>query len=560
MGDLAREVLQATLSQAVSHFQAGRLDQAEALCRRALDVAPDQPEALNLLGVILSERGNPLLALKALDRSIALDPRRPAFHGNRGEILRRWGLPEEAIESCRRALELEPRAADALNTQGLALMQLGRAPEAVRCFQAAREANPAMPEPAYNLGGARKMLGDWPGAVEAQRAAIALRPGYAEAWYEIGCVLERLDDLDGAAAACRRALELRAVYPEAWAQLGDVLLQAGDQGEAIAAYRRSVALAPGLATSLYRLSLALLGHGDFDEGWRLYESRHAAGEGLIPRPPPLPMPRWQGESLAGRRLLIVTEQGYGDHIQLARFVPLLARQGVGITLGVSPELESLMLGLEGATRVVSRLEDTWASGCDRWEHIGSLPLRLGLRADAIPAPMSYLRADARKSAAWHERLTALGPGRKVGLVWAGRPTHANDWRRSIPFESLAPLASIPDVHWIGLQKGDRAADVRSAMAGPKVLALGDQLGDFADSAALIDALDLLISVDSAPAHLAGALGRPVWTLLPMQPDWRWRPDGERSRWYPTMRLIRQRARGDWGGVVDRVAQALRAGG
>lgn len=138
MGDLAREVLQATLSQAVGHFQAGRLDQAEALCRRALDVVPDQPEALNLLGVILSERGNPLLALKALDRSIALDPSRPAFHGNRGEILRRWGLPEEAIESCRRALELEPRAADALNTQGLALMQLGRAPEAVRCFQAAR--------------------------------------------------------------------------------------------------------------------------------------------------------------------------------------------------------------------------------------------------------------------------------------------------------------------------------------------------------------------------------------------------------------------------------------
>lgn len=553
---LAR-VFEATVALAREHFHAGRLVDAETVCRRALTLAPGHAETLNMLGVVIAERGNPLLALKFIDQALQAAPATASFHTNRGEILRRWGLIEEGLESCRRAAELAPASADARNNLGAALLDLGRTVEAVPHFVAARQANPAMTQACFNHGRALKALGDWTGSMEAQRAAIAANPAYAEAWYELACVLERVGDLQAAAEACHRAVALKPVFPEAWIEAGDIATNAGDLQAAVSAYRRAVELAPDSAIANYQLAICLLGLEQFEEGWRLYEARQAPSPTPV-EPPPLPMPMWRGEPMAGRKLLVLTEQGFGDHIQFSRLIPQLARSGIEVVVGASPEVAPLMHGLPGVTRVITQIEDCWTSGCDRWVFVCSLAMHLGVRAGSIPAEVPYLAAEPDKVAAWRARLAALGPGRKVGLVWAGRSTHANDWRRSIRFADLAPLAEVPGVRFIGLQLGERAADAGATGGGLDVTAVGHELADFGDTAALLSALDLLVSIDSAPVHLAGALARPVWTLLPFQPDWRWRPDHERSRWYPTMRLFRQAQQSDWSEVIARVRDELHA--
>jgi len=337
--------------------------------------------------------------------------------------------------------------------------------------------------------------------------------------------------------------------------LGDALTSLGNIDEACSAYRRALQVSPAYTVARYQLSLALLGRGEFAEGWQLYESRFDPTMPERVTPPMLPMPMWQGEPLAGRSLLVITEQGYGDHVQFARFVPLLARQGARIVMGASPEMLDLTATIKGVTRVVSHMSDAWDSGCDYWAFVGSLPLRLAVAADQLPDAVPYLGADPARVQAWRERLSPYGGALKVGLGWAGRPTHSNDWRRSIAFQKLAPLAAARDTVFVSLQTGERARDPAAA-GGLPVIEWGGELRSFADTAALISALDLLIAVDTAPAHVAGALGHPVWTLLPFQPDWRWRLDTETSRWYPTMRLFRQQRSGDWDEVIARVASSL----
>jgi len=553
----AGRVLEATLALALDRYRGGRLTDAESLFRRVIEMAPAHADAANMLGVVLAERGNPLQALKFVDRAITLEPGRAAFHTNRGEILRRWGLVDEALQSCRRAAELAPGSAEARNNFGLALLGCGQVAEAVGHFRAAIVANAGMAQAHFNLGRAMRALGDLPAARASLDAALRVHPAFAEAWYELACVQERMDDPEASIASARRALEYKPALAEAWVQIGDGYTALADGDCAHEAYRQALRINPEYAVARYQLSLCLLGRGEFDEGWRQYESRQDPTIPGAVTAPLLPMPMWQGEPIAGRRLLVLTEQGYGDHIQFCRLVPHLASHGIEVWLGASPELAALMHGLPGVSRVFTQVEEAWTCGCDYWTFVGSLPLRFGLQASAVPAQVPYLAADTRRVAAWRDRLQALGPGRKVGLVWAGRPTHGNDWRRSIPFEELAPLLQVPGVVFVSLQKGPAAAQVAQPGTGATLHSIGNELADFADTAAALSALDLLISVDSSPVHLAGALGRPVWTLLPFQPDWRWRLDGEVSRWYPTMRLYRQRRRGDWPEVIERAAQALR---
>jgi tetratricopeptide (TPR) repeat protein len=401
-----------------------------------------------------------------------------------------------------------------------------------------------------------KALQRWTEAGQALRDSLAADPRYAEAWYELATVQERQDASAESIESCQRALECRPAFPEALVALGDAWTSLRNADKATDAYRRALQVNPEFAVARYQLSLCLLGQGCFAEGWQLYESRFDPAIPGAVTPPMMPMPMWQGEELAGRKLLVLTEQGYGDHIQFARFVPLLAGRGAEVVVGASPEMLALTRMLEGATRVVTQIEDAWASGCDYWLYVGSLPLRLGIAADQVPATVPYFRVDRAQAQAWRGRLSSYEGALKVGLCWAGRPTHGNDWRRSMPFKQLAALAGIPNVAFIGLQTGERAADAGEAPHGMRFMQCGGELRDFSDTAALLSELDLLISVDSAPVHLAGALARPVWTLLPFQPDWRWRLDEDVSRWYPTMRLIRQRSPGDWDDVIVRIAGML----
>ena len=549
-------VVQATLSLALQRFQERRLAEAESLYRRALEIYPGNADALNMLGVVLAERGNPLLSLKYIDDAIRLAPGNAAYLTNRGEILRRWGMLEEGLVCCERAVELDPSSPEARNNLGLALLGKGQFAQAMPHSQAAIALKPQMAQAHFNLGRALKGLRRWPEAAQALANAVAADPRYAEGWYELATVQERLDDSAGSVKSCEKALECRADFPEALIALGDAFTSLRSPENAIGAYRRALQANPGHALATYQLSLCLLGQGYFAEGWKLYESRFDPAIPGAVAPPLMPMPMWQGEELAGKRLLVLTEQGYGDHIQFARFVPLLARRNVDIVVGASPEMRELTATLEGVTRTVSQVEDAWTAGCDYWTYVGSLPLRLGIGAGRVPAAVPYLRVDPARAQAWHTKLSQFGSALKVGLCWAGRPTHGNDWRRSIPWPQLAPLARVPNVVFFSIQTGDRASDAETALDGMRLVRCGDELRDFSDTAALLSHLDLLVSVDSAPVHLAGALARPVWTLLPFQPDWRWRLNETVSRWYPTMRLFRQQRSGNWEELVGRVAEAL----
>jgi tetratricopeptide (TPR) repeat protein len=556
-GGAARAV-QMTLGLALRRFTERRLAESEALYRRALEMYPGHADALNMLGVVLAERGNPLQALKYIEEAIRIAPASAAYHTNRGEILRRWGMHEEGLAACARAVELDPNSPEARNNLGLALLGRQACAEALPHFQAAIVLQPGMAPARMNLGRALKGLGRWPEAAVALREAVAANAGYAEAWYELATVEERMGEAEASVESCRRALECRAEFPEACVALGDAWDALGKGEQAREAYRRALQLNPAYSVASYQLSLCLLGQGYFAEGWKLYESRFDPAIPGGQAQPVLPMPMWQGEELLGKRLLVLTEQGYGDHVQFIRFVPLLARRGVDIIVGASPEMRALTETLEGVQRVITQVEEAWDCGCDYWTFVGSLPLRLGIGAGRVPAPVPYLRADPQRVQAWRERLAARSGVLKVGIVWAGRPTHGNDWRRSIALKRFAPLAGVAGVAFYALQTGDRAADAHDAPAGLELIPLGQELKDFADTAALLAGLDLLISADTATAHLAGALARPVWTLLPFQSDWRWRLDTDLSRWYPTMRLFRQQRPGDWDEVLGRAAQALAA--
>jgi len=553
----AARALQATLALALQRFQERRYGEAEALYKQVLAQSPADADALNMLGLVMAEAGNPLQAIKYIEQAIHLAPGRAAYHTNRGEILRRWGLLDEGLEACARAAELDPQSAEARNNLGLALLGKGAHAEALPHIRAAIAVRPQMPQAYFNLGRALKGLGQWDAAASALRTAVTQAPQYAEAWYELATTEERRGDTAASMAAGERAVAIRHAFPEAWVALGDAHTSLRDDARALAAYRQARAIDPAFAVARYQLSLCLLGRGEYAEGWQQYEARFDPAIPGAVAAPPLPMPMWQGEDLRGGRLLVLTEQGYGDHIQFSRFVPTLASRGVEIVLGASPEMRALCTTLAGVHRVLTQVEEAWECGADRWTFIGSLPYRLGIGVDEVGMQAPYLTGDPRRVAQWRTRLAGYGAGPKIGLVWAGRATHGNDWRRSIPLSRLAPLAVVPDAVFVSLQLGERGREAQGGVAEMRFIDAAPDLQDFADTAALLAALDLLISVDSAPAHLAGALGRPVWTLLPYMPDWRWRGDDEVSRWYPSMRLFRQQRAGDWEEVLQRVAGALR---
>lgn len=548
--------LQATLALALQRFNERRFADAEALYRRVIAECPDHADALNMLGLVMAEAGNPLQAIKYIDQAIRIYPQSAAYYTNRGEILRRWGLLDEGLESCARAAELDPGSAEARNNLGLAYLGKGAIADALPHIRAAIALRPQMPQAYFNLGRALKGTGEWREALAALRTAVQQAPAYAEAWYELATVQERVEDSVASLASCERALALRPDLAEAWVARGDAFTSLADVNQAVICYRTAVERAPQFGVARYQLSLALLGAGEYAEGWQHYESRSDPSIPGAVTPPMMPMPMWQGEDLAGKRLLVLTEQGYGDHVQFARFVPRLAERDIEVVLGASPQMCALSSTLAGVTRVVSQVDEAWASSAERWTFIGSLPLRLNIGAYNLAMNAPYLRANEKRVAHWRARLTGLDAKLKVGLVWAGRAAHGNDWRRSIALQRLEPLGKVADTVFVGLQTGERAHEIDAIAWPAQVLSLGAELQDFADTAALLSALDLLISVDSAPVHVAGALGRPVWTLLPFMPDWRWRGDTEVSRWYPSMRLFKQSRPGDWDEVIERVAAAL----
>ncbi|MEA3124388.1 MAG: hypothetical protein QOD67_1407, partial [Caballeronia sp.] len=411
-----------------------------------------------------------------------------------------------------------------------------------------------------NLGIVLQALERLPEAEAAYGQALLIRPDSVEAHNNLGNVLWALRRLPDAVAAYRRALALRPDLAEAHHNLGNVLKELCHLTDAEASFRRALAIRPDYHDAKVSLATLLLGMGEFEEGWRLYDSRYDQ-PGFIHHQTQslLACPRWRGEALAGKSLLVWQEEGLGDMVQFGRYLPLLKAQGAGhIGFACAPALHRLFASAEGVDAVLDHEAALRrAPGYDYWTSPMSVPLHLRTTTDTIPDPIR-LTPDPLLAEQWRARLATLSPGRKIGLVWKGNPKHHNDANRSLPsLATLAPLWSVPGVSFVSLQKGQGEEEGQSPPAGLPLLHLGTELTDFADTAAVIGELDLVICVDTSAAHIAASLGKPCWVLLPREDiDWRWMRERDDSPWYPqTLRLFRQAADESWPAAVERVRLA-----
>ncbi len=490
--------IQQMLEIAVDHHQAGRLAEAHNLYRLILSQQPDA-NVYNNLGYLLFHLGRNEEAIAEVRRAIALRPELAEPHNNLGVILAGSGRIEEATAEYRSAIALDANHARAHSNLGNALRAMGQAPQAIACY----------------------------------RKALSIDPNYAEAYSNLGALLNELGNVEEAIVCHQRAIALRPNYAEGYSNLGSALGNACRHQEAIEAQRRAIALQPQFAAAHVNLGLELLMRGDFAEGWAEYEwrSRVPGFNGLRKN---CPQPLWDGSDLGERVLLLYGEQGLGDTIQFVRYLRLIRGR---VLLEVAPALVPLLSSL--GVPVSERHE----TGFDVHLPLMSLPMALR-QFEPLAMTKPYISAP-KPQISQHQ-------GLKVGLAWAGRATHKNDRNRSIPLAKLA-LLSFGGVQFFSLQIDDETTESPAQMHLKKS---SGQLRNFADTAALIAEMDLVISVDTAVAHLAGAMGKPVWLLLPKPADWRWMLDRDDSPWYPTMRLFRQQRAGDWDEVIARMAREL----
>jgi Flp pilus assembly protein TadD len=521
------------------------------LIRRAIALNPNFAEAHSNLGSLLTNKGQLDEAIAACRQAIALRPNYAEAHSNLGNALIGRGQLDEAIAAFRQAVILNPKLSEAHSNLGNSLRDKGQLDEAIVVFRQAITLNPNIPEAHYNFGIALADKGQLDEAIAAYRQATALRPNFAGAHSNLGSALKDKGQLDEAIAACRQAIALQPNLLEAHCNLVNALRDKGQLDEAIAVCRRAIQIKPGDARVHWNLAILLLTLGRFAEGWEEFEWRLKDETKRLRRD--FWPPQWNGEDLAGKTLLLHTEGGYGDAFQFIRYVPLLRGRAKKMILECSPTLVRLFSDLPGVDEIIARGRALPAF--DYQIPLQSLPRLFKTDLTNIPNAVPYLKVPPEDQSRWKGRVQSEGQ-LKVGLVWAGSPPRKmGDDIRTRGLDVLAPLGQTPNVRFFSLQKGPE-----SSLARPPGLKLTDftqDLNDFTDTAALIENLDLVISVDTSVAHLAGALARAVWVLIPFSSDFRWLMDRTDSPWYPTMRLFRQRRHDDWESVIAEVEAALK---
>lgn len=544
--------LEAACHLALAHQAAGHLDAAIAAYRRALALRPDFPEVLCNLGNVLHQKRDFPAAIAAYRDALRLKPDFPEVHNSLGVALRSLGQLDSAVASYRAALALKPDYLAARSNLALALRAQEKWDEAhAVCRQVLATAPDHVPT-LLTLGGILEAQRQPEEAAAVYRQILAREPQHAGALANLGGILQAQGRLDEAIALYRRALAADPHHVETLTNLGTALQARNDLPGAIASYERALAAQPDLAQARFNLGICQLTAGDFRAGWRNYEARWQCEMARSRRA--FAQPLWLGETpLAGKTILVYPEQGLGDTLQFIRYIPQLAALGAKVVLEVQPPLRALVGGFPGTRAVVARGDalPPFDAHCP----LLSLPLALSAAGDAIPADVPYLRVPAEKLAAWQPRFAGTRRPR-IGLVWSGGPHHKSDHLRSIPLEVFKSILAGSTAQFFCLQKDVKDADAPVLAATPEIIPLAGELRDFADTAAIIAQLDLVISVDTSVAHLAGALGKPVWILLPFAPDWRWQLARTDSPWYPTAKLFRQPAPGDWPAVLAHIRAAL----
>jgi len=599
-----------------------RWDEAARYLDEALRLDPDNAAAHDNRGVLLAKQGRMAEAVESFRRAVELNPDNAQTHLNLAAALERVEAANDAIESYRTAAHLAPKSLKAHSEAGRLLHAAGRVTEAVPYYRQVTRLKPLDPKAHFELAAVLALAGqtseaiaayqetlrlrpdsaesfvnlsqlysdkqDYHQAAECARSALALRPTFAEAHLNLASALSKLGqaadakaaltesirhkpdlaqaynnlgnlladerDFAGAEEQYRRTIELRPQGPDAWYNLGLALLRRGDLAAAIEHFDRALALRPNWGEAHHNRASALLQLGRFEEGLAEYEWRFASRD----FPPYRPRWKaWDGSDPAGKSIVIVAEQGLGDTLQFIRYARLLADRGASVTVQCPASLHPLLARTPGVEAWISPSDAApEADGC---VPMMSLPWRLGTTLETVPADVPYIFADPERTAAWQAEVAAIG-GFKIGIAWQGNPRAPFDRERSIPLAQFEPIAAVPGVRLVSLQKGPGAEQLATVADRWNVVDLAERLdasgGAFEDTAAIIAGLDLLVTSDTALAHLAGAMGKPVWVALQTVPDWRWLLQREDSPWYPTMRLFRQQELGDWQPVFKRMSQEV----
>jgi len=567
-----------------------RLDEAIDCFIEAANLEPDYAEAYYNLGIVLAKEGQLDEAIASYQRALEIEPKLVGAYNRLGIALNERGQHGEAIKNFRRALKHRPDYIEVYNNLGIALQDQGKYSQAVDEYLKASQLGPGCAEIHYNLGNALQLLGRHEEAAENYRLGLGLKPDYAQAYNNLGISLKEQGLYDeavqsceqairlepdcsqfysnlasilqhqgraaDAVANCERAISLEPDNTEAYFNLASVLRDCGRLDEAVQKNSRAIQLRPDYAEAHWNQAITYLLKGDFKEGWREFQWRRKTDWHTNAYPHKHRKPRWKGGRFTGKKLLVHCEQGLGDCIQFIRYLPMVKSLGGSVIFEAWKSLHGLLKDFRAIDELVElSFEKGTEAHFDAHVSVMDLPGIFKTDERRIPRSVPYLLADPAKAEYWRKTLT--GPDFKVGIVWAGSARHANDRNRSCKLETFAPVSKIKGVKLYGLQKGEPAREVGQSAHEIEIENLGEHLVDFTDTAAVIQNMDLIISVDTATLHLAGAMGRPVWALLALAPDWRWMLDRRDSPWYPTMRLFRQKEWGNWDSVLEQCEKELK---
>ena len=496
--------------QAIQHHQVGQLEQAKRKYQEILDTNPQHADSSHLLGLVEYQYGNYVKAIEHIQQAVLISPEQPVFLNNLGNVLKEIGELDRSVQAYQQALEINPQYAEAHNNLGNVLKEMDRLDESLHAYQ----------------------------------QALKINPQFVEGYYNIGVFFQEQRKVKESAQAYQKAIQIQPDYVEAHINLGVVLREQVRLKESIQAHQKAIQIQPDYEEAHINLAITFLLQGQLTAGWREFEWRRS-------RKRDFKRPLWDGTPLNGKSILIYAEQGFGDTIQFVRYIDLLPDANTIIIVVCQPELKTLFKSINRIDTLVTKGEDIPDS--DVHVPLLSLPYMFNTTLDTIPSRIPYLYLNPEADSVFH---LDDSHDLKIGIVWAGRPTHANDNNRSIDLKWFKCLLDIRNCEFFSLQVGERREDIKQHGCHHTIKDLGEQFTDFHHTASAILQLDLVISVDTAVAHLAGALGKAVWTLLPFVPDWRWMLDRSDSPWYPSMTLFRQKETGDWRPVFEQLRLAL----